>query len=228
MIREGARALGFGCGAEPLPSYFAANGIRVTVTDLPTDEAAAQGWVSTNQHASGPENAFMSHLVSRERFDEMVDMKFVDMNAIPEALRDYDFCWSICALEHLGSIERGLTFIERSLDTLRPGGVSVHTTEFNIRPDGPTIDNWPTVAFQKHHMESLVTRLEQHGHHVVPFEFDLGDGPLDRFVDVPPHHHDLPPELRQWLGDPLHLKLANDGIVVTCVGIIVEKSPKGV
>lgn len=224
LIREGARALGFGCGAEPLPSYFAANGIRVTVTDLPTADAEAKGWVGTGQHASGPENAFMNHLVTRERFDEMVDMQFVDMTAIPSALRGYDFCWSICALEHLGSIEQGLRFIEKSLDTLRPGGIAVHTTEFNIRRDGPTIDNWPTVAFQRHHMESMATRLAQLGHGVAPFNFDLGDGPLDKFVDIPPHHHDLPEDIQQWLGNPLHLKLATDGLVVTCVGIIVEKA----
>lgn len=224
MIREGVRGLGFGCGAEPLPSYFAANGISVTVTDLPTEEAMAHGWVSSGQHATGPEDAFMSHLVSRERFDALVDMKFVDMNAIPDTLRDYDFCWSICALEHLGSIKLGLDFVEESLATLRPGGVAVHTTEFNIMPNGPTIDNWPTVAFQRSHMEGLAARLERLGHQVAPFEFDLGDGPLDKFVDLPPHHHDLPAELQKWLGDPLHLKLANDGLVMTCVGIIVEKA----
>ena len=33
-LREGALGLGFGCGEEPIPSYLAASGIAVTVTDL--------------------------------------------------------------------------------------------------------------------------------------------------------------------------------------------------
>ena len=228
LIREGARGLGFGCGEEPLPSYLAANGVRVTATDLAPADSASKGWIETGQHASGPDQAFMSHLVTRERFDQLVEMRYVDMNHIPESLSGYDFCWSICALEHLGSIRHGLDFIESSLATLRPGGVAIHTTEFNIRNDGPTIDNWGAVAFQRHHMEALAARLEAQGHRVVPFDFNLGDGPLDKFVDIPPYHQDLPPEICHWLGDSLHLKLAIDGIIVTCVGIIVEKAAQAV
>jgi hypothetical protein len=158
-------------------------------------------------------------------FDRHVVLEYVDMNDIPDTLTGYDFCWSICALEHLGSIAQGLDFIENSLSTLRPGGLAVHTTEFNIRPDGPTIDNWPTVAFQRRHMEKIRQRLEAAGHRVAPFDFTLGDGPLDKFVDLPPWSHDLPPEMNEWLGEPSHLKLGFDGIVATCIGIIITKAP---
>lgn len=223
-IRPGARGLGFGCGMEPLPSYLAAQGVKTTVTDLEPESAAAQGWVDTNQHAGGLESTFMANLVSREAFDEHVDFRFVDMNAIPDDLQAYDFCWSICALEHLGSIDAGLAFIENSLRTLAPGGVAVHTTEFNIRDDGPTIDNWPTVVFQRKHFEELVARLEAQGHIVAPLDFSLGDKPLDRFVDLPPYHHDLPEAISTWIGAPAHLKLAYDGLVVTCIGLKVMKA----
>lgn len=224
LIRAGTRGLGFGCGTEPLPSYFAAHGMDVTVTDLPHAEAAARGWVDTGQHAGGLETAFMESLVTRESFDRHVGLRYVDMNAIPEDLRGYDFCWSICALEHLGSIEAGSAFIENALATLRPGGVAVHTTEFNVRPDGPTVDNWPSVAFQRKHIEAIMRRLEAQGHRVAPLDLRLGDRPLDKFVDVPPWHHDLPPEMCDWLGAPAHLKLAFDGLVVTCIGLKIEKA----
>lgn len=224
MIEPGRRGLGFGCGTEPLPSYFAAHGVDVTATDLAPDEAAESGWVKTGQHTGALETAYMPHLVDREAFERHVCLRFVDMNAIPADLTGYDFCWSICALEHLGSIEHGLNFVENSLRTLKPGGTAVHTTEYNIRADGPTIDNWPTVAFQRKHMEALAERLESQGHKVAPFDFSLGEKPLDKFVDVPPYHHDLPPELCQWLGEPAHLKLAVDGLVVTCIGLKIEKS----
>ena len=223
-IRTGARGLGFGCGTEPLPAYFAGHGVSILATDQAPESAERAGWVHTGQHATAIEQCFMPHLVDRADFERNVAMRFVDMNDIPDDLADFDFCWSICALEHLGSIEHGLRFIENSLATLRPGGLAVHTTEFNIRDDGPTIDNWPSVAFQRKHMEQIAARLRAQGHKVAPFDYSLGDGPLDRFVDLPPFHYDLPEHIAHWLGEPNHLKLAMDGLVVTCIGIAIEKA----
>jgi hypothetical protein len=108
LLHPGARGLGFGCGGEPLPSYFASRCVDVTVTDLDPSDSGARGWIDTNQHAASLDTVFQSHLVSRERFDRHVRLRYVNMNSIPEDLRDYDFCWSICALEHIGSIQKGL------------------------------------------------------------------------------------------------------------------------
>jgi len=223
-LREGARALGFGCGQEVLPSYFAAHGIAITATDLPAEEAQAAGWAATHQHAAHLDQAFHPHLVTRETFDRLVSLRFVDMNAIPKDLTGYDFCWSICALEHLGSIRKGLEFIENSIATLKPGGIAVHTTELNINASGQTIDNWPTVLFQRHHFEELAARLTAQGHMVAPLDFSLGDRPMDRFVDLPPWEHDLSPDMNAWLGQPAHLKLSVDGFVSTCFGIVVKRA----
>lgn len=123
ICRKVLRGLGFGCGREPLPSYLAAHGIAVTLTDLETEEAKAAAWSQTAQHAASREQAFHSHLVSRERFDALVNLRAADINSIPANLADYDFCWSICALEHIGSIARGLDFLENSLTTLKLGGL---------------------------------------------------------------------------------------------------------
>ena len=146
------------------------------------------------------------------------------MNDIPADLTGYDFCWSLCALEHLGSIDCGLAFIENSLKTLRPGGTAVHSMEFNIDPNGPTIDNWPTVFFQRKHMEALAERLGAAGHRVAALDFHLGDKPLDHFIDVPPWGNYAKGHLSDWLGQPCHLKVAADGFVVSCFGVIVTKS----
>lgn len=223
-IRAGARGLGFGCGTEPIPSYLAAHDLTITATDQAAQSAKRGGWLQSGQHATAADQAFMPHLIDRARFDRNVAMRVVDMNAIPDDLVDFDFCWSICALEHLGTIKHGLDFIQNSLKTLRPGGLSVHTTEFNISDDGPTIDNWPAVAFQRRHIEKLAARLRAQGHKVAPFDFSLGGGPLDRFVDLPPFHHDLPDHIGEWLGPPAHLKVAFSGMVVTCIGIAIEKA----
>lgn len=222
-LAPGARGLGFGCGQEPIASYLASRGVAVTVTDLDADRAQAEGWADTGQHAASLEKAFHPHLVDRETFDRLVSHRVADMNAIPTELRGYDFCWSVCALEHLGSIAEGMRFIEASLETLRRGGVAVHTTEFNVNPDGPTIDNWPTVLFQRRHFEELAERLRAAGHDVAPSNWDLGDGPMDRFIDLPPWGHDLPAAYAKWHGEGAHLKLGLDGFVSTCVGIVVRK-----
>ena len=223
-LAPGMRGLGFGCGEEPMPSYFAAQGVAVTVTDLVADQAQSAGWAATGQLASSTEQAFRAELVEREVFDRLVDFRNVDMNAIPADLIDYDFCWSICALEHLGSIEHGLAFIENSLATLRPGGLAVHTTEFNIDPDGPTIDHWPTVLFKREHFLELAKRLQAGGHEVAPLNFDIGDKPMDRFIDLPPWSHDLPEEYQNWHGSGPHLKVASDGFIATCFGLTIRKA----
>ena len=220
----GARALGFGCGREPIPSYLATNGVAVTVTDLPHEEAKARGWVDSNQHLESLETAYHPQLVARDAFDQLVELRSADMNDIPADLAGYDFCWSTCAMEHLGSIEKGLAFVENSLATLRPGGLAVHTMEFNVEQDGPTIDNWVTVLFQKKHLERLAAVLRGKGHHVADLDFEVGDRPMDKFVDIPPWLHDLPPDYADRLGQPNHLKVGIDGFVSTCFGIIVQKA----
>jgi 2-polyprenyl-3-methyl-5-hydroxy-6-metoxy-1,4-benzoquinol methylase len=224
-LSPGARGLGFGCGEEPLPSYFANHGINITVTDLDPNESAARGWIDTNQHTSSLNMVYQEHLVSREKFDRHVSLRYVDMNAIPSDLRDYDFCWSICALEHIGTIQKGLDFIENSLDTIRPGGVAIHTTEFNFLNDEQTIDDWPTVLYQKQHFRQLADRLERQGCHVAPLDFDVGDKPLDKFIDVPPYQYNWSAYQREiWNSDIQHLKVTVDGFACTCFGVIIRKS----
>jgi hypothetical protein len=225
LMHEGARGLGFGCGIEPLPSYLASKGVKVTVTDLPPDDSRVKGWVNTAQHTTFLDRAFHADLVERGAFEENVELRFVDMNNIPSDLLGFDFCWSICALEHVGSIQQGLAFIENSLDTLRPGGVSVHTTEFNFLNDEETIDNWGTVLFQKRHFSALAEKLKSQGHHVAALDFDVGRKPMDRFIDLPPWSHDATEYQRNiWSGDEQHIKLAVDGFACTCFGVIVRKA----
>ncbi|WP_353203374.1 class I SAM-dependent methyltransferase, partial [Sphingomonas sp.] len=218
------RGLGFGCGVEPIPSYLASCGVLTTVTDLPRDAAQAKGWIDTNQHVAALESAFHPHLVDRATFDTHVDFREADMNAIPASLQNYDFCWSICALEHLGSIQQGLDFVENALSVLRPGGTAIHTMELNVDETGPTIDNWMTVLFQRKHLEALAERLRSKGHHIAELDFNMGDKPMDKFIDLPPWSHDLPADVNARLGDPRHLKVGIDGFVATCFGTIVTKA----
>lgn len=211
-VRPGARGLGFGVGVEPLPAYFASQECQVVATDIGAEIAAEKGWVLTNQHAEGGlEPMRRPHLWPAETFERNVSYRDVDMNAVPADLTDFDFCWSACALEHLGSIQHGLDFIERSIACLKPGGWAIHTTEFNLTSDNGTIDHEETVLFRRRDLQSLIDRLNAQGHRAMPLNIVEGEGPVDRFYDLPPYR--VQP----------HLKMALDGYGVTSVGLIIQR-----
>jgi len=229
LLKQGGRALGFGCGEEPIASYLAARGLDVTVTDLDPERVAGLGWIETGQHTDSLEKVWYPDIVNRSTFDEKVSLRYVDMTDIPSDINGYDFCWSICALEHLGSIRKGLDFIKNSLSTVRVGGYSIHTTEYNFLSKDETIDNWPTVLFLRKHFELLAQELIALGHEVAPLDFNVGDGVLDKFVDIPPYAYGeggLDREIWSTVGQAAHLKLSVDGFACTCFGLVVRKGPK--
>ncbi|MBP0445242.1 hypothetical protein J8J14_10665 [Roseomonas sp. SSH11] len=209
-IRPGACALGFGVGTEPLPAMLAAQGVQVTATDAPVDLIAGEGWQSTNEHASDLMALFRPGLVEERAFRERVAFRPVDMNAIPPDLRGFDACWSSCCFEHLGGIEAGLDFVENSLETLRPGGVAVHTTEFNLGSNDATLETPGLSYFRRKDIERLLERLAARGHMIWPLNLHPGDSPLDAHIDTPPYA--LP-----------HIKLEALGCVSTSVGIVVQR-----
>jgi SAM-dependent methyltransferase len=226
-LNAGHKGLGFGCGQEPIASYLASIGIETLVTDLDPAEVTDPGWAQTGQHTTAKEMAFFPELVSRSDFDAYVSHRYINMNRIPNIDAVYDFCWSICAMEHLGSIDAGLRFVKKSLDCLRPGGVAIHTTEFNYRSNEDTVDNWPTVLFRRRDFETLINELRAEGHVVLGPDFDVGDKVLDQFIDIPPYSFKDGWLAMDKLGkedQSAHLKLSVDGFPCTCFGLIIIKS----
>lgn len=212
MLEEGKRALGFGVGIEPLPALFADRGVSVLATDLEPEGAADKGWVHTDQHARSKEQLNDRAICDPDKFEELVDFRYMDMNAIDSDLDgQFDFVWSACAFEHLGSIMHGLEFVLNSVKCLKPGGVAVHTTEFNCSSDRDTLDNASTVLFRKRDFLLLEKRLKLLGGEM-EFNFNLGEQPLDLHIDTPPYSVDD------------HLKLQIMRWTVTSFGIIVTKN----
>ncbi|MBL6457461.1 class I SAM-dependent methyltransferase [Belnapia sp. T6] len=211
LLRPGIRALGFGVGEEPLPALLAKAGAIVLATDAPADLIRGQGWDTTNQHAAGLQALNHPAILPFDDLRRQVSFQPVDMNAIPTDLADFDVCWSSCALEHLGSLEHGLRFIENSLRTLRPGGYAIHTTEFNLSSNDATLEAPALSLFRKCDIEALASRLVAAGHEVAPLNFHPGDREIDRHIDLPPFA--LP-----------HLKLLAAGFVTTSIGLIIRKA----
>jgi SAM-dependent methyltransferase len=213
LLESGRRGLGFGVGREALVPLFASRGVEVVATDLEPGSREALGWTRSGQHAFDVEGLQRPEVCDPETFRELVTWRPVDMKAVPEDLSGFDFCWSICSLEHLGSLDDGLEFIERSVGTLAPGGVAFHTTEFNLSSDGDTVESGPVVIYRKRDVLALKERLESQGHQVAAFDFSQGEGLLDKYVDVPPYGEE--PVLR-FLAGPYTL---------TSIAIVVRARP---
>lgn len=151
-VHPGSKGIVFGAGKEWLPSYLAKQGCFVTVTD----NVKGGLWASSNQYGSSKWDCFREDLVDRDTFDKMVTFEQVDMNCIPQSLKDasYDFAWSSGSLEHIGSRHAGRLFVWNSLGCLKKGGISVHTTEGELH--GGSFDSDGFSVFCKSDFEHMV------------------------------------------------------------------------
>ncbi len=211
-LAPGRRGIGFGVGTEPLPATFARLGAAVVATDLDFAEAASAGWLNANQHANSLLSLNKLGLCPADQFAELVSFRVEDMNNIsPELHGGFDFTWSSCCFEHLGSIEHGLRFVEESIKLLKPGGVAVHTTEFNLSSNHDTAFEGGCVIFRRRDIDRLAQRLTAAGHKIC-LDYTEGTGPADQFVDVPPYGQ-----------HGKHLRLLLEGFVSTSIGLIVQR-----
>lgn len=210
-IQAGKKGLVFAVGTEPGPSVFANYGVDVLATDILPEEGKLKGWELGDQLCFGIDSLNKRGLTDDATLKKHVSYRPVDMNNIPKDLKGFDFNWSSCSFEHLGSIEKGLDFLKNQLKTLKPGGWAIHTTEFNISSNDRTLDTGDTVIFRAKDLERLAKELRAKGHFVEELDFSLGGMPEDFDVDVLPHEQKT------------HLKLQINEFVVTSIGLIIQK-----
>jgi hypothetical protein len=202
--------VGFGVGQEPLVALFAAAGCDVVATDQPHESAVASGWTASEvEWAGGTEDLNAFGLCAAEEFAQRVAYRPVDMNALPADLAGFDFAWSSCALEHLGTLAAGMDFVVAQMACLRPGGVAVHTTEYLVSSNDATVEAGGTVFYRRRDIQGLVERLARAGHDV-DMDYTLGSAPEDVHVDVPPY-------------SDVHLRTELAGYVTTSLALIVTK-----
>jgi len=211
QLREGRRGLGFAVGREPLVSHFASMGASILASDLDVEKASEAGWVGSNEHAASLEILNERNICPVDVFEKNVRFQEVDMNNFSgRDLGQFDFLWSSCAFEHLGGLEKGIEFVENAMDCLKPGGLAVHTTEFNVGSNDETHDEGGTVIYRRRDIDELIGRLRLLGHKV-QVNYNFGDQPADYDVDVPPYTHDV------------HLKLHLMGYTTTSIGLAIRK-----
>jgi hypothetical protein len=216
MLAPGRHGLGFGVGQEPLAALFAAEGCDVVASDQPRPAALASGWTeSSSEWAGGPENLNRWGLCAADEFARRVRFEPVDMNAVPGHLRraDFDFTWSSCALEHLGTLAAGADFVVAQMDCLKPGGVAVHTTEYLVSSDDMTVEAGGTVLYRRRDIEALVARLRRLGHDI-DVDYSEGTTPEDLHVDVAPY-------------SDVHLRTELAGYVTTSLALVVTRGVGG-
>jgi len=214
LLAPGRTGVGFGVGQEPLVALFAAEGCDLVATDQPHEAAVASGWTASEVEWAGGLDQLNTHgLCPDEEFGRRVRFRPVDMNAIPEDLRGFDFTWSSCALEHLGTLGAGADFVVASMECLRPGGVAVHTTEYLVASNDETVEAGGTVFYRRRDIEALVDRLRRDGHGI-DVDFTLGTTPEDLHVDVPPY-------------TDVHLRTQLGGYVTTSLALVITKGSDG-
>jgi hypothetical protein len=213
MLEPGKSGCGFAVGTEPLASAFAARGARILATDQPAENGTSR-WVAGNQHAVSLQAVHHPEIIGRSEFDEKVSFQPVDMRhlALPWS-ETYDFVWSSCSLEHLGSLEAGMNFVLDVMKLVKPGGISVHTTEFNVSSNTTTLELGPNVIYRRQDLERLDTRLRAQSCGMSRLDLYCGDHQYDIEFDYPPY----------FTHGRQHVKLALEGHVATSVLMIIRK-----
>jgi hypothetical protein len=213
MLREGKRGLGFGVGSEPIAAVLAKYGVEIVATEINIEKKNDRGWIKGRDVASELQTLNRWGICDTEKFHHLVSFKDVDMNYIPEDLWDFDFNWSSCALEHLGNMDLCTEFIFKSLETLKPGGVAVHTTEFTLAKK-LTVKEGFTIFFRESDIREIERRLTAEGHKIT-VNFHKGNTIHDWMIDIPPYKK----ENHIKLLISKHWKL----LVATSLGLIIQK-----
>lgn len=211
LLREGCAAIGFGVGTEPLPAALASRGVEVLATDQAAENAGH--WTRRGEHSSDVEALQKPNICAPDRFRRLVSFRPVDMNAMPGDLGFYDLVWSSCVIEHLGTPDAGLAFVRRSLDLLRPGGVAVHTTEFDLTPGSETADYGHCAVYRRHDLEELCRAVVAAGFQMIINPYVAFEHPADRYVAPPLSVGD----------EKFHLKLALYDSITTSFAIVVRR-----
>lgn len=190
----------------------------VLATDLSSGDESARGWIISNQNiGENIEKLWDKDICKHEEFNKYCTFKNVDMNNIPKDIGTYDFCWSCCAIEHVGSLQRSKEFLKNMINVLKPGGVAVHTTEFNLSSNDSTIEEGGSVIFRKKDIEEIKEWMVAHGCEMET-SYCRSELEGDSLIDIPPYNM-----RRGRNGNYYHLLLEIGEFIATSFCIVIRK-----
>jgi hypothetical protein len=196
-----------------LPALFASFGVEIVASDQSIEAAERAGWARSGQHSHDISVLNERGVCTQDMFSQLVSFMEVDMNDMPSSLDEqFDFCWSSCSLEHLGSLKHGCDFITKSMGVVKPGGLAIHTTEFNLSSDLDTIESPDFSVYRRCDIDEFLARMAAEGFIVSPVDWTLGEGFAETVVDVPPFGG----------GEP-HIRLKAAEYDTTSIGMIIQK-----
>jgi 2-polyprenyl-3-methyl-5-hydroxy-6-metoxy-1,4-benzoquinol methylase len=212
VLKPGKVGMGFGCGSEPLPAAYARLGAKVIATDLAPELAG--DWSKSSQWTVDVSQLNERSICPEQQFKELVRHEYQNMNELPYEQYEskLDFVWSSCAIEHVGSLEKSKAFLTNVMRLLKPGGISIHTTEFNLSDLDYTIEEGSSIVFRKKDILEVREDLIRMGHHPAPIDFRSGCSWVDNYIDAPP-----------YAANPVHLKLLLQEVTSTSIGLITIK-----
>jgi hypothetical protein len=190
---------------------LAAAGMNVLATDRPEDEDGH--WATRGEYAQTLENITWPEICPPDEMSQRVRFRPVDMAALPADLGCFDFVWSACALEHLGSPAAGLEFMLHTLDLLNPGGLAVHTTELELTRRSTTADYGHCAVYRLEDLQQFAQTVRDRG-------FDIELNPYIAFEH--PADRAIAPPLSEGTED-YHLKLALYDSITTSFALVVRK-----
>jgi len=212
VLKPHKKGIGFGVGKEPLAAIFATYGCNILATDAPSENN--EEWIKTGQHATNIKSLQNPKIIKNIEFNKLCKFKTLDMNNHQEIPHGYDFHWSSCVIEHLGSLELIKNFLIESSKKLSQGGVAVHTTEFNLSSNEITHDKPECYVFRRKDLDELSMQLENHGLKMKNIIYNVGSHPYNYYVDIPDS---------QGNANDLHLRNLIGEFVCTSLGIIITK-----
>jgi len=219
VLRSDAVGLSMGAGKERLLYAVAHNVRRVVATDL---YDPGTDW--DKARTSDPDG-----YIKEDKPFPVDDAKLeglrMDMRSLDFEGATFDFCYSSCAIEHIGGREDFLKHFSEVYRVLKPGGVYALTTELHYGPE--TIDHAHNYYFSAGYVRDLVA------------DSDFAAEPE---IDARVAHHrinyPLPPNLdrlcfdgpgrlgSRLLGEAPHVQLLLGRHPFTSLSLVLKKEPR--
>ncbi|NJR66195.1 MAG: methyltransferase domain-containing protein [Leptolyngbyaceae cyanobacterium CRU_2_3] len=202
LLNGKTHALGLGVGTEPLIYAFTNVCQKVVATDLYN----SQNWST----ASLPTDAvYQANCFPYER-DRLI-VQHMDMTHVEYPDESFDFIWSCCSIEHVGTFEELHRVYQEIHRVLKPGGIAALTTEYNPT-DRPSYE--PNMLFtDQDWIEKWLT-----GNQPLIQGFELLDWP-DFNVAIAPENQ---PQPKRHQGDAI--PFYSGDIVLNSIALFLRKN----